>query len=66
MLGLPVLALSPVLAVLAGMVFVVKAGMLSGSFYFSAAACFAGGSGLSEKVRLSRAVARPAGLQNRT
>ena len=40
-LKLPVLSLSPVLAVLGGMVFLVKAGMLSGSFYFSAAACFA-------------------------
>jgi serine/threonine-protein kinase len=41
LLQLPVLSLSPVLAVLGGMVFLVKAGMLSGSFYFSAAACFA-------------------------
>src|SRR5437763_1480741 len=41
LLNLPVLSLSPVLAVLGGMVFLVKAGMLSGSFYFSAAACFA-------------------------
>jgi serine/threonine-protein kinase len=41
LLGMPVLTLSPVLAVLAGMVFLVKAGMLSGSFYFSSAACFA-------------------------
>jgi serine/threonine-protein kinase len=41
LLKLPVLTLSPVLAVLAGMVFLVKAGMLSGSFYFSSAACFA-------------------------
>jgi serine/threonine-protein kinase len=41
MLGMPVLKLSPVLAVLAGMVFLVKAGMLSGSFYISAGACFA-------------------------
>jgi serine/threonine-protein kinase len=41
LLGLPVLSLSPVLAILAGMVFLIKAGMLSGSFYFSAAACFA-------------------------
>lgn len=41
LLGLPVLTLSPVLAVLAGMVFLVKAGMLSGSFYISAAASFA-------------------------
>jgi serine/threonine-protein kinase len=40
-LGQPVLSLSPVLAILAGMVFLVKAGMLSGSFYISAAACFA-------------------------
>jgi serine/threonine-protein kinase len=40
LLGLPVLSLSPVLAILGGMVFLVKAGMLSGSFYFSAAACF--------------------------
>ncbi len=32
------LKLSPVLAVLAAMVFVVKAGMLSGTFYLSAAA----------------------------
>jgi serine/threonine-protein kinase len=41
LLGMPVLTLSPVLAVLAGMVFLVKAGMLSGSFYISAAVCFA-------------------------
>jgi serine/threonine-protein kinase len=40
LLKLPVLKLSPVLALLAGMVFLVKAGMLSGSFYISAAACF--------------------------
>jgi serine/threonine-protein kinase len=40
LLGLPVLSLSPVLAVLGGMVFLVKAGMLSGSFYLAAAACF--------------------------
>ncbi len=39
-LRLPVLTLSPILAVIAGMVFVVKAGMLSGSFYVSAAALF--------------------------
>lgn len=41
LLGLPVLTLSPVLAILGGMIFLIKAGMLSGSFYFSAAACFA-------------------------
>jgi serine/threonine-protein kinase len=40
LLGLRVLTLAPMLAVLAGMVFVVKAGMLSGQFYVSAAAMF--------------------------
>ena len=40
LLGLPVLTLSPILAVIAGMTFVVKAGMLSGSFYVSAAVLF--------------------------
>jgi serine/threonine-protein kinase len=40
LLGLDVLTLSPVLAVLGGMVFLVKAGILSGSFYIDAAACF--------------------------
>src|SRR5206468_7777123 len=40
LLGLPVLTLSPILGVLAGMVFLVKAGMLSGAFYLSAAASF--------------------------
>ncbi len=39
-LGLPVLRLSPLLAVFAGMVFLVKAGTLSGSFYFTAAMFF--------------------------
>jgi len=38
--GLDVLTLSPVLAVLAGMVFVFKAGTLSGHFYLGAAAYF--------------------------
>jgi serine/threonine-protein kinase len=41
LLGRPPLELSPVLGVMAGMVFLVKAGMLSGAFYLSAAACFA-------------------------
>jgi serine/threonine-protein kinase len=36
----PVLELSPVLAVLAGFVFTVKAGTLSGGFYVAAAASF--------------------------
>ena len=40
LLGLPVLRLSPVLAVLAGMVFLIKAGILSGMFYIPAAAMF--------------------------
>ena len=40
LLGDPPLKLSPLLAVYAGMVFVVKAGMLSGSFYLTAAAFF--------------------------
>lgn len=40
MLGLEVLKLSPVLALISGMVFLVKAGILSGMFYFQAAALF--------------------------
>ncbi len=40
-LELPVLRLSPVLGLVGGMVFVVKAGTLSGQFYFQAAALFA-------------------------
>jgi serine/threonine-protein kinase len=40
LLGLPVLALSPVLALISGMVFFIKAGILSGAFYFPAAALF--------------------------
>ena len=40
-LGMPVLTLSPVLAITSGMVFLVKAGMLTGQFYFQAAALFA-------------------------
>jgi eukaryotic-like serine/threonine-protein kinase len=40
LLGLPVLKLSPMLAVIAGMTFMVKAGMLSGSFYISAACLY--------------------------
>jgi serine/threonine-protein kinase len=38
---LPVLALSPVLALIAGAVFIAKAGILSGEFYISAAMLFA-------------------------
>ena len=41
LLGLPVLTLSPVLGLISGMVFVVKAGILAGAFYVHAAALFA-------------------------
>jgi serine/threonine-protein kinase len=37
-LGLPVLTLSPLLGVISAMVFIVKAGMLTGAFYVQAAA----------------------------
>ena len=40
-LGLDVLVLSPLLGVISAMVFVVKAGMLTGLFYFQAVALFA-------------------------
>jgi serine/threonine-protein kinase len=40
LLHMPVLSLAPMLAVIAGITFAVKAGMLSGTFYFSAAAEF--------------------------
>ena len=41
LLGMPVLKLSPVLPLIGAMVFVTKAGILSGTFYFQAAANFA-------------------------
>ncbi len=41
LLRLPVLTLSPVLGLISGMVFLVKAGILSGAFYAQAAALFA-------------------------
>jgi eukaryotic-like serine/threonine-protein kinase len=41
LLGMHVLTLSPVLALLAGLVFFVKAGILSGAFYVQAAVLFA-------------------------
>lgn len=41
LLKMPVLTLSPVLGLITGMVFFVKAGILSGSFYVQAAALFA-------------------------
>ena len=40
MIGMDVLALSPVLGLISGMVFLIKAGMLSGQFYLEAAALF--------------------------
>lgn len=40
-LGLPALTLSPILPLIAGMVFVIKAGILSGTFYLQAAALYA-------------------------
>lgn len=40
LLGLPVLALAPMIAVTNGMLFMVKAGILSGFYYFQAAAVF--------------------------
>ena len=39
-LNLEVLSLSPVLGLISGMVFIVKAGILSGAFYLQAAVCF--------------------------
>lgn len=41
LLGMPVCTLSPVLPLTAAMVFLVKAGMLSGTFYFQSLALFA-------------------------
>ncbi len=41
LLGLTVLTLSPVLGIISGAVFIVKAGILSGAFYFQAMALFA-------------------------
>ena len=40
LLGLPVLALMPMLAITNGMLFMIKAGILSGTFYFYAALLF--------------------------
>lgn len=54
LLGMPVLTLSPVLPLIGAMVFVIKAGILSGAFYFQAAANFA--------VALAMAWIRQSGL----
>ena len=40
LLGLPVLRLSPILAMMSGIVFTAKAGILSGTFYIQAAALY--------------------------
>jgi serine/threonine-protein kinase len=50
-LGLPVLTLSPVLGLIAGSVFVVKAGVLSGLFYLHAGALFATSLVMAELAR---------------
>ena len=42
LIGRPVLELTPILSIAAGMVFLVKAGTLSGWFYIAAAMCFLG------------------------
>ena len=47
LLGLPVLMLSPVLGLISGMVFVVKAGILAGAFYVNAAALFLCGAAMA-------------------
>lgn len=41
LLGIPALTLSPVVSLITGMLFFIKAGILSGSFYLQAAALFA-------------------------
>ena len=56
MLNLPVLALSPVVGLIAGMVFVVKAGILSGSFYFQAAVMFVTAFGMARFPRVGHLI----------
>jgi serine/threonine-protein kinase len=51
-LGMPVLTLSPVLALTSGMIFLVKAGTLTGQFYFQAAALFATAIGMAVLQRM--------------
>ena len=51
-LEMPVLTLSPVLALTSGMIFLVKAGTLTGQFYFQAAALFATAIGMAVLERL--------------
>ena len=51
-LGMPVLTLSPVLALTSGMIFLIKAGTLSGRFYLQAAALFATALGMAALERM--------------
>jgi serine/threonine-protein kinase len=51
-LDMPVLTLSPVLALTSGMIFLVKAGTLTGQFYFQSAALFATAIGMAVLQRL--------------
>jgi serine/threonine-protein kinase len=51
LLGLPVLKLSPVLGLIGGMVFIVKAGTLAGSFYLHAAAMLVSSIAMAEMQR---------------
>ncbi len=46
-LGLPVLTLAPMLAVVSSMMFIIKAGMLNGTFYFQAVALLAAAAGMT-------------------
>ncbi len=47
-LGLPVLSLSPMLGVMSSMVFLIKAGILSGAFYFQAVALLITSAGMAQ------------------
>lgn len=52
LLELPVLTLSPILALIGGMVFTAKAGVLSGAFYVQAAALFLSSLGMAWMQRI--------------
>jgi serine/threonine-protein kinase len=60
LLELQVLVLSPILGLIAGMVFVVKAGLLTGTFYIHASALFA--CGIAMAVMQRPGVDSPYGL----
>ena len=55
-LGLPVLELSPVLGLSSGMVFLIKAGMLSGTFYIQAVALFLCSFAMAQWPRFAHAI----------